>query len=111
MDATISVIFRQLFHRRAWDCLRRPSLSSFRPPRLQSIQKRHIFTDDDDPSQRESDWQQRTSFLPQLQKDYSTEFKHYPMVTAEQLRRQKDRPRRVKMLLRDFIDGERSFYY
>ncbi|KAI9882775.1 MAG: autophagy protein 6 [Watsoniomyces obsoletus] len=107
MDATVNSIFRQLFHRRAWHCLRGPSsLSSFRrPARFPPIQqRRHIFTDDDDPSQRESDWQQRTSFLPQLQKDHSEEFKHYPMVTAEQLRRQKERPRRVKMLLRDFID-------
>ncbi|KAF4589482.1 COG1565 domain protein [Ophiocordyceps camponoti-floridani] len=49
----------------------------------------------------ESRWQQRTDVLPT---DRGDEFAHYPYVTAKELRKRKERPRRVKMLLRDFID-------
>lgn len=50
----------------------------------------------------ESNWQQRTELMPQ---DMSGEYSRYPTVTAEQLRGRKERPRRVKMLMRDFIEG------
>ncbi|KAL8687409.1 MAG: hypothetical protein Q9218_006408 [Villophora microphyllina] len=46
-------------------------------------------------------WQQRTDIMPP---DKAEEFSKYPMVTANLLRSRKDRPKRVKMLLRDFID-------
>jgi Putative S-adenosyl-L-methionine-dependent methyltransferase len=49
-------------------------------------------------------WQQRSDWPP----DRMPEFESYPWVTAKQLRENRDRPRRVKMLLRDFIDGEYS---
>jgi hypothetical protein len=35
----------------------------------------------------------------------SEEYNKYPMVTANQLRGRRERPRRVKMLTRDFIEG------
>jgi len=47
-------------------------------------------------------WQPRTAFL---QKDRTGEFEKYPMVDARGLARRKERPKRVKMLVRDFIDG------
>ncbi|KAI9744563.1 MAG: hypothetical protein M1818_002092 [Claussenomyces sp. TS43310] len=49
----------------------------------------------------ESNWQQRTDIFPL---DMSEEYTRYPMVTADQLRARRERPRRVKMLTRDFIE-------
>lgn len=34
------------------------------------------------------------------------EYNRYPMVTAEQLKNLKKRPTKVKMLVRDYIDGK-----
>ena len=51
----------------------------------------------------ESKWQARHDFFPE---DRSREFDEYPTVTARDLRRRVQRPRKVKMLMRDFIDGE-----
>lgn len=50
----------------------------------------------------ESNWQQRTEILSL---DMSEEYKKYPTVTANDLRRRSERPKKVKMLMRDFIEG------
>jgi hypothetical protein len=55
--------------------------------------------------QAEANWQQRSDIF---QHDMTDEFKKYPLVTAVDLRGRTERPRRVKMLMRDFIDGESS---
>lgn len=59
------------------------------------------------PEKRRTDanWQQRTDIMPY---DMKQEYETYPMVTADQLRSRKERPRRVKMLARDFIEGTLS---
>ncbi|CAK7267263.1 hypothetical protein SEPCBS57363_002505 [Sporothrix epigloea] len=49
----------------------------------------------------ESDWQQRTDMFPE---DMSAEYAEYPMITVQELRQRRERPRRVKMLMRDFIE-------
>lgn len=54
------------------------------------------------PDSSEKVWQPRSAFL---QRDRSAEFERYPMVTAKMLAGRKERPKRVKMLVRDFIDG------
>lgn len=58
--------------------------------------------DASDKRRNEANWQQRSDIFPF---DMSEEFKTYPMLTADQLRGRKERPRRVKMLTRDFIEG------
>ncbi len=50
----------------------------------------------------ETNWQQRTEMFSL---DMTDEYKSYPMVTADELRDRKERPRKVKMLMRDFIEG------
>lgn len=37
--------------------------------------------------------------------DMAEEYEKFPMVTADQLRSRRERPRRVKMFTRDFIEG------
>ncbi|KAH9826269.1 protein arginine methyltransferase [Teratosphaeria destructans] len=49
----------------------------------------------------ESNWQQRTDHFPL---DKADEYKRYPTVTSDHLRSRKERPKRVKMLMRDFIE-------
>lgn len=50
-------------------------------------------------------WQQRTSLITP---DMAKEYKSYPMVTAKELRDRRERPRQVKMFMRDFIEGMSS---
>lgn len=54
-------------------------------------------------SNREAEvWNARQSWIPP---EKIKEAETYPMVTSDGLRGRKNRPRRVKMLLRDFIEG------
>jgi hypothetical protein len=55
-----------------------------------------------DAERNESNWQQRSDLFSE---DKLEEYNKYPMVTADQLRGRRERPRRVKMLTRDFIEG------
>lgn len=52
--------------------------------------------------ENETNWQQRTEMFSL---DMTDEYKSYPMVTANELRDRRERPRKVKMLMRDFIEG------
>ncbi|KAI1170688.1 S-adenosyl-L-methionine-dependent methyltransferase [Nemania sp. FL0916] len=78
------------------------------PPPIQQQSRRSMATQrhtqrgpQSSEKDKEADWQQRTQlfFL-----DKSEEYKQYPMVTADELRSRRERPRRVKMLMRDFIE-------
>ncbi|CAF9931570.1 MAG: hypothetical protein GOMPHAMPRED_005947 [Gomphillus americanus] len=56
---------------------------------------------ENDPANAESFWQPRNDFMSV---DKAAEYQRYEMVTADDLRGRKQRPRRVKMLMRDFIE-------
>lgn len=93
-------LFKRLFtHRPCTACAR----SAVRPrtARLPAIQTRQIHRRVER-STNESSWQQRTDYIAE---DKLDEYKRVPMVTSDQLRMRRERPRRVKMLMRDFIEG------
>ncbi|TGZ84770.1 COG1565 domain protein [Ascodesmis nigricans] len=57
--------------------------------------------DDIKDAQAQGEWFPKNPFL---QIDMSEEMRRFPMVTAQDLARRRERPRRVKMLVRDYID-------
>ena len=56
----------------------------------------------DDGNRQTSDWQMRTDIFPP---DKLRDYEKYPIVTSNMLRSRRERPRRAKMLARDFIEG------
>ncbi|KPI45152.1 NADH dehydrogenase-like protein [Cyphellophora attinorum] len=92
-------IFRELFSRPARHCLHQQA----RLAALQGPGRRHASAlrhKEDDGSGR-SNWQQRLDHFPP---DITKELKQFPRVTAAQLRNRSQRPTRVKMYTREFID-------
>lgn len=104
MDSPIvAQLFRQLFRHRPQGCQGRlnPICNGFNTvPRLRSYATRASI--DRGMKTNESRWQQRTHILPE---DRTEEFAQYPYISMNELKQRSERPRRVKMLLRDFIDG------
>ncbi|KAG9233557.1 S-adenosyl-L-methionine-dependent methyltransferase [Amylocarpus encephaloides] len=105
MDSPIIArLFRQLFTHRTCQSLKprtviRPRMEGPRQPQNRCMSSRR--DDRDGTTSSESHWQQRNDTFPL---DMSDEYQRYPMVTADQLRGRKERPRRVKMWTRDFIE-------
>lgn len=100
----VTQIFRQLFSHRASQCLARgarPALAAARTPRIQRRGKASPARFAEGETKRESRWTPRKNTFPQ---ERTEEFERYPLVTSDMLRNRKERPRRVKMLLRDFIE-------
>lgn len=104
----VAHIFRQLFRHRAPGCLqnvRQQSLSNGKGPAVRQTRSyavRARASKDRGMKTNESRWQQRSTFLPA---DRSAEFALYPQLTMDDLKLRSERPRRAKMLMRDFIDG------
>ncbi|KAJ8066262.1 hypothetical protein OCU04_005344 [Sclerotinia nivalis] len=108
MDSPIvAQLFRQLFRHKNCRVLRSHSSLSSRAWNGHGTQLRCLSSTSrrgrgvKETSKNESHWQQRTDLFPV---DMMEEFNKYPMVTADQLRGRRERPRRVKMLTRDFIE-------
>ena len=105
MDSPIiSRLFRQLFSHRPCRALPSHSSPPFRPQSVRRSQIRGLADRrrGGKITRNENNWQQRTDIFTH---DMSEEYTKYPMVTADQLRGRKERPKRVKMLTRDFIEG------
>ena len=98
MDAAFATqVFRQLFARPARHCLR------LHPQRAPSLQRSYaVYRDRKDYADGGSRWQQRIDAFP---RDMTKQLREYPKLTAHELRNRTNRPRRVKMLTRDFIEG------
>ncbi|GAB7351574.1 hypothetical protein MBLNU459_g2197t1 [Dothideomycetes sp. NU459] len=107
-SAALGQLFRQLFaHRPCSACARhvhaaRSARSARSARRLYgSTPARGYQARRTETSRAESSWQQRTDHFPQ---DRAGEYRKYPFVTSDGLRARAERPRRVKMLMRDFIE-------
>ena len=98
-------IFRRLLSHQTCSRLRYHQSSSLRPAPTYHEQRRSYKgrRDGQNPDDKaQSNWQQRTQILPP---DKLQEYEKAPLVTAHLLRGRRERPRRVKMLTRDFIEG------
>ncbi|CAF9910528.1 hypothetical protein IMSHALPRED_009225 [Imshaugia aleurites] len=104
MDSPLaSNIFRRLLSHQTCSTLR------FYPPTSRKLlldapgrrYYRNSKEDEDDDSRQTSDWQMRTDIFPP---DKLRDYERYPMVTSDMLRSRRERPKRVKMLARDFIE-------
>lgn len=107
MDSPIvSQLFRQLFRHRPAGCQSRARQLLHQSARRHHAQQIRSYAvqppGDRGMKLNESRWQQRTTILPQ---DRSAEFAEYPLISGAELRLRSKRPRKVKMLLRDFIEG------
>ncbi|KAK3945437.1 DUF185-domain-containing protein [Diplogelasinospora grovesii] len=110
MDSPIAAqLFKQLFRYHHPVCQSRRNLAKLATTIHDARQRQHqlrLYSTRGSrgaktPASNESNWQQRTAlFSPDVSEDY----KRFPMVTAKDLRGRKERPRRVKMLMRDFIE-------
>jgi len=105
MDSSVmSQIFRRLLSHQTCSRLRfHPLIPRRLPPNASGRRYyRSSKEDDTDGDPQASSWQQRSDIFPP---DKLRDYERYPMVTADALRSRRERPRRVKMLARDFIEG------
>lgn len=112
MDSPIvTQLFRQLFRHGHPACQSRRNLTNLASAIHQGRQLRQVRALSSEhkrrgalsTSEKERQWQQRSNVSPA---DRTEDLKRYPTVTAKELRSYRERPRRVKMLMRDFIEGQ-----
>jgi hypothetical protein len=105
----VNRIFRRLFAHDTCSRLRTAPRLTAHVKSLPQCQHRTFISSNNDGDKKygvkpgdQKAWQPRTELVVE---DKMEEFKRYPAVTADELRSRKQRPRRVKMLMRDFIEG------
>ena len=104
----VNQIFRQLFAP-SRQCLGSQAFVRLRKTPREQQRRTYALRRSQDDGQGGSRWQQRIDAFP---KDMSKQLREYPKVTANDLRHRTQRPRRVKMLAREFIEGwTRCMYY
>lgn len=111
MDSPIvTQLFRQLFRHGHPACQSRRNLTNLASAihqgrqlrQLRALSSEHKRRGTLSTSEKERQWQQRSNVSPG---DRAEDLKRFPTVTAKELRSYRERPRRVKMLMRDFIEG------
>lgn len=104
MDSTLaSTVFQRLLSHQTCSKLRFHSSTASGRALLQRRYYRSSKEDDgDDDSRQTSNWQMRSNIFPP---DKLRDYERYPFVTSNMLRSRRERPKRVKMLARDFIEG------
>lgn len=108
MDSpVVTQLFRQLFRQPHPACLARRNLTNLatalhRGRQLRTVRALSSGRGAVSQGEKEKEWQKRTNVLTKETIDKAS---RYPMVTARELRGYKQRPRRVKMLMRDFVEG------
>lgn len=104
MDSpVVTQLFRQLFSHRSSQCLARGTRPAIATAQHARIQRRGMASRlAEGETRRESRWTPRKNAFPH---ERTEEFDRYPLVTSDMLKMRKERPRRVKMLMRDFIEG------
>ena len=96
-------LFRQLATSRHSNCLHLQSAAAPQSTSQSQQRRRYVSRRTREKNERGSQWQQRIDAFP---KDMSTQLVEYPKVTSRDLRNRRERPKRVKMLARDFVEGQ-----
>lgn len=103
MDSPVlTQLFRQLFRHPACRSLRRSPSVFTRPQSRSFLTRRTPVNVKRKPHDDIQLWTKRGDYPKNIEEEYRT----YPTVTAKELRNRRERPRQVKMLTREFIDGE-----
>lgn len=109
-SAVLNQLFRQLFRHPACQCPRSSSILPARRPgtvRLATPPSQQYRTFISRIRRKPKHDESETLYWTRRE-DYPLDFKEtmsYPLVTAKELRRNRERPRRIRMLTREFIDG------
>ena len=113
MDSPLlSQLFRQLFNHRACQCSRSTTVRRLNGTRhsaasLQYQQQSRSFLSRREPGPKKSVTNDGTMWTKRddYPRDLDHQLRTFPLVTAKDLRNRRERPRQVKMLTREFIEG------
>lgn len=110
MDSPLlNQLFRQLFNHRACQCTRPTSVRRLNGTRhgLQQYQQSRSFLSRRETSSKKNATNDGTMWTKRddYPRDLDQQLRTFPLVTAKDLRNRRERPRQVKMLTREFIEG------